>query len=125
MSIVVNKIHAVRVLSHKNSQDPLLKSKDLLKFSSISPPRTNARIRGGIGKSYNLKNVATTAITAAAISRCSKYTAPSKISSALEPVGKPNSSVIITLGTPPNNHCAPPIITNVRPIVDIKRILGS
>ena len=49
----------MRVLSHKNSQDPLLKSKDLLKFSSISPPRTNAKIRGGIGKSYNLKNVAT------------------------------------------------------------------
>ena len=62
MSIVVNKIHAVRVLSHKNSQDPLLNNNDLLKFSSINPPSTKAKIRGGIGKSYNLKNVATTAI---------------------------------------------------------------
>ena len=62
MKIVVSKIHRVRVLSHKNSQDPLLNNNDLLKFSSINPPSTKARIRGGIGKSYNLKKVATTAI---------------------------------------------------------------
>ena len=62
MSIVVANIHIVSVLSHKNSQDPLLKSNDLLKFSSINPPRTKAKINGGIGKSYNLKKVATTAI---------------------------------------------------------------
>ena len=62
ISIVVINIQTVKVLSHKNSQDPLLKSNDLLKFSSINPPRTNANINGGIGKSYNLKNVATTAM---------------------------------------------------------------
>ena len=59
---MVNKIHAVRVLSHKNSQDPLLKSKDLLKFSSIRPPRTNAKINGGIGNLYKRRPVATIAI---------------------------------------------------------------
>ena len=62
MSIVVINIQTVKVLSHKNSQDPLLKSNDLLKFSSIKPPRTNDKINGGIGKSYNLKKVATIAI---------------------------------------------------------------
>ena len=62
MKIVVSNIHNVKVLSHKNSQDPLLSNNDLLKFSSINPPNTKARISGGIGKSYNLKNVATTAI---------------------------------------------------------------
>ena len=51
MKIVVSKIHKVRVLSHKNSQDPLLNNNDLLKFSSINPPRTKAKIKGGIGKS--------------------------------------------------------------------------
>ena len=59
---VVSKIHNVRVLSHKNSHDPLLNNKDLLKFSSINPPRTKAKISGGIGKSYKRKKVATTAI---------------------------------------------------------------
>ena len=59
---VVSKIHSVRVLSHKNSQDPLLNNKDLLKFSSINPPRTKAKIKGGIGKSYKRKKVANTAI---------------------------------------------------------------
>ena len=59
---VVTIMQTVKVLSHKNSQEPLLKSNDLLKFSSIKPPRTNAKINGGIGKSYNLKNVATTAM---------------------------------------------------------------
>ncbi len=62
IKIVVTRMHAVNVLSQRNSQDPLLSNKDLLKFSSISPPRTKANIKGGIGKSYNLKNVATTAI---------------------------------------------------------------
>ena len=60
--IVVTNIQIVRVLSHRNSQDPLLKSNDLLRFSSINPPSTKAKISGGIGKSYNLKNDATTAI---------------------------------------------------------------
>ena len=62
IKIVVAKIHAVKVLSHKNSQEPLLNNKDRLKFSSINPPSTKANIKGGIGKSYNLKKVATTAI---------------------------------------------------------------
>ena len=55
-------MHAVKVLSHKNSHDPLLNNKERLKFSSISQPSTKAKINGGIGKSYNLKKVATTAI---------------------------------------------------------------
>ena len=41
----------VKGLSHKNAHDPSLISKDLLKFSSINPPKTKAKIRGGIGKS--------------------------------------------------------------------------
>ena len=60
--IVTDNIEAVRGLFHKNSQDPSLNNNDLLKFSSIKPPRTNAKISGGIGKSYNRINVATTAI---------------------------------------------------------------
>ena len=52
----------VNGLSHKNDQEPSLISKDLLKFSSINPPSTKAKINGGIGKSYNLKIVAITAI---------------------------------------------------------------
>ena len=59
---MVAKIQAVKVLSHKNSQEPLLNNKDRLKFSSINQPKTKANIKGGIGKSYNLKKVATTAI---------------------------------------------------------------
>ena len=62
INAVVSRILSVKVLSHKNSQDPLLNNKDLLKFSSIRPPNTKASIKGGIGKSYNLRNVATTAI---------------------------------------------------------------
>jgi predicted membrane protein len=49
-------------LSHKNDHEPSLINKDLLKFSSINPPKTKAKINGGIGKSYSLKIVATTAI---------------------------------------------------------------
>ena len=52
----------VRGLSHKKDQEPSLINNDLLKFSSIKPPKTNARIKGGIGKSYNLNIVANTAI---------------------------------------------------------------
>ena len=43
-------IIAVKGLAHKKSKEPSLISNDLLKFSSISPPSTNASIRGGIGK---------------------------------------------------------------------------
>ena len=49
-------------LSQRNDHEPSLINKDLLKFSSINPPRTKAKIKGGIGKSYSLKIVATTAI---------------------------------------------------------------
>ena len=59
---MVNIIKSVKGLSHKNVQDPSLINRDLLKFSSIKPPRTNASIRGGIGKLYKRSIVATTAI---------------------------------------------------------------
>ena len=62
MIIVKASIDAVRGRAHKNSHEPLLINKDLLKFSSIKPPSTKAKIRGGIGKSYKRINVATTAI---------------------------------------------------------------
>ena len=62
MAKIINIIQMVKGLSHKKDQDPSLISNDLLKFSSINPPSTNARIKGGIGKSYNLKIVATTAM---------------------------------------------------------------
>ena len=62
MIIVTASIDAVRGRSHKNSHEPLLINKDLLKFSSIKPPRTKAKMSGGIGKSYKRINVATTAI---------------------------------------------------------------
>ena len=62
INIVVANMQVVRVLSHKNVQEPALNNKDLLKFSSINPPRTNANISGGIGKSYKRMKVATTAI---------------------------------------------------------------
>ena len=55
-------IHNVNGLSHRNAQDPSLISSDRLKFSSIKPPNTKAKISGGIGKSYNLNMVAITAI---------------------------------------------------------------
>ena len=55
-------IQIVKGLFQRNDQDPSLIKSDLLKFSSINPPKTNASIKGGIGKSYNLKIVATTAI---------------------------------------------------------------
>ena len=55
-------IHKVKGRSHKNAQEPSLIKRDLLKFSSIKPPNTNASINGGIGKSYSRKIVATTAI---------------------------------------------------------------
>ena len=44
----------VKGLSHKNSKEPSLINNDLLKFSSIRPPNTKARIRGGIGKLLRL-----------------------------------------------------------------------
>ena len=59
---MTDNMQIVSGLSHKKLQDPSLINNDLLKFSSIKPPKTKARIRGGIGKSYNLKIVATTAI---------------------------------------------------------------
>ena len=62
MDIVTPIIEAVRGLFHKNSHDPSLISNDLLKFSSIKPPRTKANMSGGIGKSYKRIKVATTAI---------------------------------------------------------------
>ena len=62
MSRIVIIIQIVRGLSHKNDQDPSLINKDLLKFSSINFPSTKASIKGGIGKSYKRKKVATTAI---------------------------------------------------------------
>ena len=52
----------VNGLSQRKDQDPSLIKRDLLKFSSIRPPKTNAKIKGGIGKSYSLKIVAITAI---------------------------------------------------------------
>ncbi len=55
-------IQSVNGLFQRNDQEPSLINNDLLKFSSISPPRTNANIKGGIGKSYNLNIVAITAI---------------------------------------------------------------
>ena len=55
-------MHNVNGLFQRNSQDPSLIKSDLLRFSSIKPPSTNANIKGGIGKSYNLKIVAITAM---------------------------------------------------------------
>ena len=52
----------VKGLSHKKDHDPSLIKRDLLKFSSISPPKTKAKINGGMGKSYKRNIVATTAI---------------------------------------------------------------
>ena len=43
IAIVKPNIQAVRGLPHKNSQDPSLSNSDLLKFSSIKPPSTNAK----------------------------------------------------------------------------------
>ena len=55
-------IQIVKGLPQRKDHDPSLIKRDLLRFSSINPPRTNANINGGIGKSYNLKIVATTAM---------------------------------------------------------------
>ena len=55
-------IIAVRGLPHKKVHEPSLINKDLLKFSSINPPRTKANMSGGIGKSYKRIKVAITAI---------------------------------------------------------------
>lgn len=55
-------IKSVKGLSHINDHEPSLIRSDLLKFSSMSPPKTKAKIKGGIGKSYNLSTVATAAI---------------------------------------------------------------
>ena len=49
-NIVKANIIAVNGLSHKKLKEPSLINNDLLKFSSINPPKTNARISGGIGK---------------------------------------------------------------------------
>ena len=48
--MVPPKIIAVSGLSQRKLNEPSLISNDLLKFSSIKPPKTNASIRGGIGK---------------------------------------------------------------------------
>tara|TARA_B100002052_G_C15718905_1_gene523174 strand:+ start:716 stop:907 length:192 start_codon:yes stop_codon:yes gene_type:complete len=55
-------IAIVRGLSQRNDHDPSLINKDLLKFSSINPPNTKAKINGGIGKSYKRRIVAKNAI---------------------------------------------------------------
>ena len=60
--IVKTIITAVTVLSQRKLNEPSLISKDLLKFSSIRPPRTNAKINGGIGNLYKRRPVATIAI---------------------------------------------------------------
>ena len=52
----------VKGLSHKKLNEPSLINKERLKFSSISPPKTKAKINGGMGKSYKRSIVATTAI---------------------------------------------------------------
>ena len=52
----------VNGLSHKKLNEPSLINRERLRFSSINPPKTKAKIKGGIGKSYNLKTVAITAI---------------------------------------------------------------
>ena len=62
MENIVNIIIKVNVRSQRKDHEPSLIRRDLRKFSSINPPNTKARINGGIGKSYNLKTVATTAI---------------------------------------------------------------
>ena len=59
--IVPLRIIAVNGLSHKKLNDPSLINKDLLRFSSIIPPKTKARIKGGMGKLYSLKKQASTA----------------------------------------------------------------
>ena len=48
---IVIIMHNVNVLSHRNAQEPSLIKSDRLKFSSINPPNTKAKINGGIGKS--------------------------------------------------------------------------
>jgi hypothetical protein len=48
--MVNTNIIAVKGLSHKKLKEPSLINNDLLRFSSIKPPNTNARISGGIGK---------------------------------------------------------------------------
>ena len=62
MKTTVNIIINVKGLSQRNDHEPSLISKDLLKFSSINPPKTKAKIKGGIGKSYKRSTVAKTAI---------------------------------------------------------------
>ena len=62
MAIVINRIIKVKGPSHKKLKDPSLINNDLLKFSSINFPSTKARIKGGIGNSYNLNIVEKTAI---------------------------------------------------------------
>ena len=62
MNIIVIIIAIVSGLSHIKDQEPSLINKDRLKFSSINPPNTKARISGGMGKSYKRRAVATTAI---------------------------------------------------------------
>ena len=50
IDIVKISIEVVNGLPHRKLKDPSLINNDLLKFSSIKPPKTNASIRGGIGK---------------------------------------------------------------------------
>ena len=47
--IVPPKIIAVSGLSQRKLNEPSLINNDLLKFSSINPPSTKAKIKGGIG----------------------------------------------------------------------------
>ena len=75
--------------------------------------------------SYQKIPIKILARTAADISICSKYTAPPNIGHSLLPTGKPNSACIIELGTPPKIHCADPIMTNVKPMVDMNNMFPS
>ena len=44
-------IQTVNGLSQRKDHEPSLINSDLLRFSSINPPSTKAKIKGGIGKS--------------------------------------------------------------------------
>ena len=51
MSRIDTIIQTVNGLSQRKDHEPSLINSDLLRFSSINPPSTKAKIKGGIGKS--------------------------------------------------------------------------
>ena len=51
IAIITIIIDTVNGLLQRKLQEPSLINNDLLKFSSINPPKTKAKIKGGIGKS--------------------------------------------------------------------------